>query len=87
MSASFLELYNENILDLLDPSPVKNRLDPKNTKLQIREDTQGISVTGLKIHSVSIDFNIAIQTVSDSFIQIRINCFFLVDRCTRMKTL
>lgn len=51
LTVTFMELYNEQIVDLLDPSPIER--DPatgilKNRdKLHIREDASGVHVDGL----------------------------------------
>jgi hypothetical protein len=46
VKVSFLELYNEDIRDMLSPST-----DEKT--LQIREDANGVFVAGLTEHTVS----------------------------------
>jgi hypothetical protein len=51
ITATFMELYNEQIIDLLDPSPIEK--DPatgtllNRDKLQFKEDATGVHVAGL----------------------------------------
>jgi hypothetical protein len=46
--ASLMEIYNEDICDLLDSAPGTRGGRAKQASLQIREDHNGISVPGLK---------------------------------------
>ena len=51
MRASLMEIYNEDICDLLETSTASRGAIPGRAKapsLQIREDHNGISVPGLK---------------------------------------
>jgi hypothetical protein len=60
LTVTFMELYNEQIVDLLDPSPIER--DPatgqllNRDKLQIKDDATGVHVAGLAHETVCVCF-------------------------------